>query len=135
MVAMFDDDDALTIDCDTCVATGTTACNDCVVGHVLANEDGPIGLVLTPQHAVTVSVRTEPEASATDPADSPDVTDSTDATDRAVELFVAAGLLDDPPVFVAPFPEGDPPGARATHPAFGPGRRHPSRGRSSLRSR
>jgi hypothetical protein len=103
-----------------------------VVGHVLANEDGPIGLVLTPQHAVTVSVRTEPEASATDPANSTDVTD---VTDRAVELFAAAGLLDDPPVFAAPFPEADPPGARATHPAFGPGRRHPSRGRGSLRSR
>ncbi len=119
MVAMFDDD-ALTIDCDTCVATGTTACNDCVVGHVLANEDGPIGLVVARQHPVAVSVRTDVGAR--------------DA-DRAVELFVAAGLLDDPPVFVAPFPEGDPPGARATHPAFGPGRRHPSRGRSSLRSR
>ncbi len=55
------DDDALRIDCDTCVATGTTACNDCVVGHVLANEDGPIGLVVARQHPVAVSLDQEKE--------------------------------------------------------------------------
>ncbi len=120
MVAMFDDD-ALTIDCDTCVATGTTACNDCVVGHVLANEDGPIGLVVTPQHAVGRPAGAEVGA---------------DVTARVVELFASAGLLDDPPVFVAPFPAADPArGPQVAHSASGPGRRHPSQGRGSLRSR
>lgn len=64
--------DDLSIDCNTCVATGTTACNDCLVTHVLANESGPIELVPAPPR----------------PAE------------RAIELFVAAGLVDDPPVFV-----------------------------------
>ncbi len=72
---MFDDSD-MTLDCQTCVAANTTACNDCVVSHVLANDDGPIELVVTP---------VEPTISA---------------ADRAVELFVMAGLLDEPVVFV-----------------------------------
>jgi hypothetical protein len=120
MVVMFDDD-ALTIDCDTCVATGTTACNDCVVGHLLANEDGPIELVVAPPRRATIADRAAGAA---------------EAADRAVELFAAAGLLDDPPVFVAPFAAADrAPAPGAARPAFGPGRRHPSRGRGSTRSR
>lgn len=64
------------IECGTCVATGTTACTDCVVAHLLANDDGPIDFV-------TVAVgpsRTE--------------------QDRVIALFARAGLLDDPVQFV-----------------------------------
>ena len=62
----------ISIECGTCVATGTTACSDCIVTHLLANDDGPIDLV-------TVSV------------DAP-----VSAVDRAVALFQRAGLVDDP---------------------------------------
>lgn len=69
-------DNDLTMDCATCVAAGTTACGDCVVTHLLANDDGPIDFVVAPVISIAA------------------------ATDRAVELFAAAGMLDDPPVFV-----------------------------------
>jgi hypothetical protein len=62
----------LSIECGTCVATGTTACADCLVTHLLANDDGPIDLVTVPLVAPV------------------------SATDRAVALFRRAGLLDDP---------------------------------------
>ena len=39
---------AFSIECDTCVATGTTACSECIVTHLLANDDGPIDLVTVP---------------------------------------------------------------------------------------
>ncbi len=68
---MYDERD-LTLDCQTCVATNTTACSDCVVTHLLANDDGPIDYVLAP------------------------VEQPVSATDRAIELFAKAGLLDDP---------------------------------------
>ena len=64
------------IECGTCVATGTTACADCIVTHLLANDDGPIDLVTVPV-ATPLSV-----------------------TDRAVALFRSAGLVDDPVQFV-----------------------------------
>jgi len=67
----------LSIECGTCVATGTTACADCVVTHLLANDDGPIDLVVVP---------VDPPVSA---------------TDRTVALFERAGLLDDPVEFVS----------------------------------
>lgn len=67
----------LSIECGTCVATGTTACADCVVAHLLANDDGPIAYVTV------------------------DVTAPRSAQDRAVELFERAGMLDDPVVFVS----------------------------------
>lgn len=70
--------DALSVECATCVAAGTTACADCVVTHLLANDDGPI-------EYVAVTVNRPPTA-----------------IDRAVELFARAGLLDDPVCFVAP---------------------------------
>ena len=38
----------ISIECGTCVATGTTACADCIVTHLLANDDGPIDLVTVP---------------------------------------------------------------------------------------
>ena len=66
------------IECGTCVASGTTACADCVVTHLLANDDGPIDFVTVP-----VATPTTPEQ-------------------RAIELFLRAGLLDDPVQFVAP---------------------------------
>ncbi len=68
----------LSIECDTCVATGTTACADCIVTHLLANDDGPIDLVTVPIAAPVT------------------------ALDRAVALFQRAGLLDDPVEFVDP---------------------------------
>ncbi len=70
-------DPTLSIECGTCVATGTTACADCIVTHLLANDDGPIDLV-------------------TVPIDLP-VT----ATDRAVIMFQRAGLLTDPVEYVS----------------------------------
>jgi hypothetical protein len=65
------------IECGTCVATGTTACTDCVVTHLLANDDGPIDLV-----SVAIS---RPVS----------------ASERAISLFERAGLLDDPVQFVS----------------------------------
>ena len=66
----------LSIECSTCVATGTTACADCVVNHLLANDAGPIDLVTVPLSTPMSS------------------------TERAVVLFRRAGLLDDPIQFV-----------------------------------
>jgi len=68
--------DDLTLDCQTCVAANTTACEGCVVHHVLANDAGPIDFVPTPLRAVVSDV------------------------DRAVDLFAKAGLLDGTPSFV-----------------------------------
>jgi hypothetical protein len=68
---------AFSIQCDTCVAIGTTACAECVVTHLLANDDGPIEFVTVPVGAPV------------------------SATDRAVALFQRAGLLDDPVEFLS----------------------------------
>jgi hypothetical protein len=76
MVGM--DDFDISIECGTCVATGTTACADCIVTHLLANDDGPIDLVTVPL-AAPIAV-----------------------TDRAIALFQRAGLLDDPVELVGP---------------------------------
>ena len=67
----------ISIECGTCVATGTTACADCIVTHLLANDDGPIDLVMVPV-AAPLSV-----------------------TDRAIALLRSAGLVDDPVEFVS----------------------------------
>jgi len=77
MMVDMDDEAAFSLECGTCVATGTTACADCVVAHLLANDDGPIEYV-----PVTVG---RPRTAA----------------DRAIDLFAQAGLLDDPVQFVA----------------------------------
>jgi hypothetical protein len=71
----------ISIECGTCVATGTTACTDCIVTHLLANDDGPIDLVTTP---------------VAQPVEAP-----SSPTERAVALFRRAGLVDDPVVFVS----------------------------------
>ena len=67
----------ISIECGTCVATGTTACADCIVTHLLANDDGPIDLV-------TVAVAAPLPVTA-----------------RAIALFRSAGLVDDPIEFVS----------------------------------
>jgi hypothetical protein len=69
---------AFSIECATCLAHATTACSDCIVTHLLANDDGPIELV-----SVAVGPPATPEQ-------------------RAIELFARAGLLDDPVEFVSP---------------------------------
>lgn len=68
--------DEFTLDCGTCLAANTTACSDCIVSHLLANDAGPIDLEL-------VSMPTR----------------RTDV-DRVVDLFVRAGLADGRPEFV-----------------------------------
>ena len=67
----------LALDCATCVAANTTACEGCVVQHLLANDAGPIEFVPTLQRAV-----------------------GADDTARVVGLFAAAGLLDEEPQVV-----------------------------------
>jgi hypothetical protein len=76
MMGSMNDFDGFAIECTTCVATGTTACNECVVTHLIANDDGPIDLV-TVAVAAPLSVH-----------------------DRAIALFERAGMLDDPVEFV-----------------------------------
>jgi hypothetical protein len=78
-----------TIECDTCVASNTSACGECIVSFVLANDAGPIEYVPTP-----VDIRPS--------------TDAAGSIDAAVELFVRAGLVDDPVVLLssAEFEEG-----------------------------
>ncbi len=78
------DSDSFSIECGTCVATGTTACTDCVVAHLLANDDGPIDFVPVALGASRSASDTEPER----------------ACARAITLFERAGLLDDPVQFV-----------------------------------
>ena len=73
MVDMENND--ISIECGTCVATGTTACADCIVTHLLANDDGPIDLVTVP------------------------VATPLSATERTIALFRSAGLVDDPVEF------------------------------------
>ena len=81
MVDMISDDD-LVLDCRTCVAANTTACSDCVVLHLLANDSGPIDFVPSPVRSATDS-------------------EAERQTERAVELFAKAGLLDDEPQFIS----------------------------------
>ena len=58
------------------MATGTTACADCIVTHLLANDVGPIDLVTVP------------------------VATPLSATERTIALFRSAGLVDEPVEFV-----------------------------------
>jgi hypothetical protein len=77
MVGMTNDID-FALDCSTCVAANTTACGDCVVHHLLANDAGPIDFVPSATPVAIVS-----------------------DTSRVVDLFAKAGMLDDEPHFVA----------------------------------
>jgi hypothetical protein len=78
------DSDSFSIECGTCVATGTTACTDCVVAHLLANDDGPIDFVPV----------------AVGPSRSVPGAEAGTSHARAIALFERAGLLDDPVQFV-----------------------------------
>lgn len=72
---MFSEND-FTLDCQTCQAANTTACSDCIVSHLLANDDGPIDLEPVPVHAPVSPI------------------------DRAVGMFDRAGLLGETAEFV-----------------------------------
>ena len=76
---MFDSDD-LTIDCGTCIGSGTTACSDCIVTHLLANDDGPIDYV-------PVELREVPRLPTPD--------------EVAIEMLLRAGLLGAEPQYVS----------------------------------
>ncbi len=75
--------DDFTLDCGTCIGVGTTACNDCIVTHLLANDDGPIDYV---------PVQLAPVPRVPDPQET------------AISLFQRAGLVGDAVEFV-PFAE------------------------------
>lgn len=77
MVCMTNDID-IALDCSTCLAANTTACGDCVVNHLLANDAGPIEFIPSPQRVRVVS-----------------------DTERVIDLFTKAGMLDADPHFVA----------------------------------
>ncbi len=70
-----------TIECDTCVAANTSACGECIVSFILANDAGPIEYVPAPE-----------------PVEIRPVVGSVEA---AVDLFVRAGLIDEPVEFVS----------------------------------
>jgi hypothetical protein len=71
-----------TIECDTCVAANTSACGECIVSYILANDAGPIEYVPAPE---PVEIR-----------------HATGTVEAAVDLFVQAGLVSDPVEFVPP---------------------------------
>lgn len=75
---MFDSDE-FSIDCATCIGSGTTACSDCIVTHLLANDDGPIGYV-------PIELTEVPRLPTPD--------------EVAVELLLRSGLLGPEPQFV-----------------------------------
>lgn len=77
MIGNMIETDHFTIECGTCLAAGTTACTDCVVAHLIANDDGPVNFL---------TVRPGPPESQ---------------LNRAIALFERAGLLDDPVEFVS----------------------------------
>lgn len=68
-----------TIDCRTCIGSGTTACNDCVMTHLLANDAGPIDYV-------TIGLQPVPRLPEPD--------------EVAIDLFRRAGMVADPVEFV-----------------------------------
>lgn len=85
--------DDLTLDCTTCLAANTTACSDCIVTHLLANDDGPIELRPVQPAAVVDVAAVAGEHDDANGGIGWDV-------ERVVERFVSAGLADDPPAFV-----------------------------------
>lgn len=75
---MFESDD-FSIDCNTCIGAGTTACTDCIVTHLFANDDGPIDYV--PVQLTVVPSIPDPE-------------------DVAIEMLQRVGLIGVMPEFV-----------------------------------
>jgi len=69
-----------TIECETCVAANTSACGECIVSYVLANDAGPIEYVPAPE-----PVEVQPRSGS---------------IEAAIDLFIRAGLVDDPVTFV-----------------------------------
>jgi hypothetical protein len=102
MINLMHDADDLTIECATCPATGTTACGDCIVTHLLANDDGPIEYTPAP-HVGPGDVDTGDIDSCAEEWG----VDGRSLEDRALSLFAAAGLIDDPPQFASPSEFGD----------------------------
>ncbi|MEJ6720922.1 hypothetical protein [uncultured Ilumatobacter sp.] len=76
---MFESDD-FSIDCKTCIGVGTTACTDCIVTHLFANDDGPIDYV--PVQLTVVPAIPDPK-------------------DVAIEMLQRAGLIGATPEFVS----------------------------------
>ena len=103
-------DDTRHIDCHTCVASGTTACSDCIVGHLLANDEGPIGLRV---------VQPGPHDAPARHSLAPVTDDTADDVGRVIELFSSAGLLDEPPYLVSAEEYA---AASSRHPSAGPRR-------------
>lgn len=75
---MFESDD-FSIDCNTCIGAGTTACTDCIVTHLFAIDDGPIAYV--PVQLTVVPAIPDPE-------------------DIAIEMLQRVGLIGATPEFV-----------------------------------
>lgn len=112
-MAAMQHDDTRHIDCHTCVASGTTACSDCIVGHLLANDEGPIELRVVQPGPHDAPARPD-VAPLTD-----DTADTADDVGRVIELFSSAGLLDDPPYLVS---ADEFAAASSRHPSAGPRR-------------
>jgi hypothetical protein len=116
MDPMHDADD-LTIECATCPATGTTACGDCIVTHLLANDDGPIEYTPATHRGQGSVDDVDIDDLDIDDLDIDDLdidpgadewsVDGRSLADRALSLFAAAGLIDDPPQFASPSEFGD----------------------------
>ncbi|MEL6891468.1 MAG: hypothetical protein AAFP84_07730 [Actinomycetota bacterium] len=83
------------VDCHTCLAVNTTACGDCLVTHLLANDAGPIEFVSTGLRIVDGSAGDRGVGAVPD-----DVEADSDVV-RAIALLDRVGLLDDPPAWVA----------------------------------
>jgi len=79
MMNCMNESDDFSLDCKTCIGAGTTACNDCIVTHLLANDDGPIDYV---------PVQLTPVPRIPDPQET------------AISLFQRAGLIGDHVEFV-----------------------------------
>jgi len=95
------DTPSTSIECGTCVAAGTTACTDCIVTHLLANDDGPVDFVPVALGAPSrTGAGPDGDVRADDRPDRADRAHRTAEADRVIELFRRAGLVDEPVVLV-----------------------------------
>src|SRR6056297_2915839 len=85
------DTPSTSIECGTCVAAGTTACTDCIVTHLLANDDGPVDFVPvalgSPSDTGAAPVDDAPVDSRGHPAAQGHRGGRADPGDRVIELF------------------------------------------------